>query len=463
MLKFVMYKILFLLLFPLILFSFESDEKLKVIVPKDWKPYYYINEDNKVDGYSIEMFDLIAKKIKINYEYVVVDNWLEGLTLMQNGEADLTPNIGISKKRAEYLIFSQPTDTFSLRLFKRKSFFDLNTNKDVKNKKIGIVSLNACEKYITKEITTDIKRYKDFVLLVDALLSGEVDAICYPDLLMNVKLKELNLSNKVSSFGEPFCEVKRGVGISLDQFKLLPLIDDAISELKINGEYQRVYSKWFSFDDNIEFTQGELIFISFLIFVSFLFIIFNIFYFTNKKRWLLTRNDLEKELKDKTKELTELSITDKLTGIYNRSKLDEVILNRIEVSKRTKEEFYVVMVDIDFFKKVNDEYGHLVGDDVLVEFTNIIKNNIRKIDIFGRWGGEEFLIISPNYNINILQEIKRIKERISEHKFKVIGNKTASFGITSYKENDTLESIIKRADEALYEAKANGRNAIVTK
>lgn len=379
MLNFIMNKILFLLFFPLILFSFELDKKLKVIVPKDWKPYYYINKNNEIDGYSIELFDLIAKKAKINYEYIVVDNWIEGLSFIKEGKADIIPNIGISKKRAEYLVFSQPTDTFSLKLFKRNSSFDIKTNKDIENKKIGLVSLNICEKYITKDMSSNIQKYKNFSLLINALLSGEVDIICAPDVLINLKLKELNITNKVVSFGVTLYEIKRGIAISINQFQLLPLFDEAITELKINGEYKRVYSKWFSLDENIEFTHDELIFISFLVVISFLLIIFYIFYFFNKKRWLLTQEDLEKEILEKTKELQKLSITDKLTGLYNRSKLDEVILNRIEVSKRTNHKFYVVMIDIDFFKKVNDEHGHLIGDAVLIEFTNIIKNNIRKL------------------------------------------------------------------------------------
>jgi polar amino acid transport system substrate-binding protein len=458
-----MYKILVLILLPLILFSYEMNKKYKVVVPKDWKPYYYINEDNKIDGYSIEMFDLIAKESKINFEYIIVDNWKELFTLVKDGKADIIPNIGITKKRSEYLAFSQPTDTFSIGLFKRKSSFNIKTNKDLENKKIALVLSNVCEKLIKKEMFFDIRKYKDFTLSINALISGEVDALCYPSSLMQIKLNELNLSNEIIPFGQALYEVKRGVGISESEFGLLPIIDESITNLKLSGEYQKVYSKWFSYNQNIEFTRDELIFISFIIIISFLLIIFYIFYFTNKKRWILTRKDLEKEILKKTKELHKLSITDKLTGIYNRSILDEVIQNRIDISNRTKEQFFVVMIDIDHFKKVNDEYGHLVGDKVLIEFTSIIKSNIRKTDVFGRWGGEEFLIISSHDNINILQEIQRIKTCIYNEVFETIGHKTASFGISGFKENDTLELILKRVDDALYEAKRNGRNQIVVK
>lgn len=167
------------------------------------------------------------------------------------------------------------------------------------------------------------------------------------------------------------------------------------------------------------------------------------------------------ELKKKTKELRKLSTTDALTQIYNRAKLDELIEREISVSKRTNNVFYLIMIDLDFFKEVNDNYGHLIGDEVLIEFSQIIKESIREIDYLGRWGGEEFLIISQNSDEKeVLIWLNRIKDRIEKHVFTKGIKKTASFGVTKYKKNDTLPSIIKRADDALYESKDSGRNTI---
>jgi len=123
-----------------------------------------------------------------------------------------------------------------------------------------------------------------------------------------------------------------------------------------------------------------------------------------------------------------------------------------------------MMLDIDHFKKINDTYGHLAGDFVLKEIAKIVKNLIRKSDICGRFGGEEFVILLPNTKLSGAMKLaERIRETIQNHTFDFNGKKinvTVSIGITSVGVNDSYESLISRADEALYEAKEKGRNRI---
>ena len=123
-----------------------------------------------------------------------------------------------------------------------------------------------------------------------------------------------------------------------------------------------------------------------------------------------------------------------------------------------------MMLDIDHFKKINDTYGHLAGDFVLKEIAKIIKDSIRKSDICGRFGGEEFVIVLPNTKLSGAMKLaERIRETIQNHTFDFNGKKinvTVSIGITSVGVNDSYESLISRADEALYEAKEKGRNRI---
>jgi len=120
------------------------------------------------------------------------------------------------------------------------------------------------------------------------------------------------------------------------------------------------------------------------------------------------------------------------------------------------------MLDIDFFKKINDTYGHIIGDEVLIRVANKIKENIRETDIFGRWGGEEFLIIATNtsleYGYNLALKLCNVLE--DEIKIKDI-NVTASFGVTQIKDDDKDENVLlNRADTALYSSKENGRNMV---
>lgn len=169
------------------------------------------------------------------------------------------------------------------------------------------------------------------------------------------------------------------------------------------------------------------------------------------------------ELEEKNKELEILSITDKLTNTYNRIKLDQTIENEMKRASRYNTKFAIIIIDIDYFKVVNDTYGHQVGDTVLKEFAEILKVNTRNTDVVGRWGGEEFIIISPEVNLREMFTLSEIlREKIDANIFSVIGHKTASFGVATYSQNETAEDLINRADEALYKAKENGRNRVET-
>ena len=161
----------------------------------------------------------------------------------------------------------------------------------------------------------------------------------------------------------------------------------------------------------------------------------------------------------KKEELEKIAITDRLTGLYNRVMFDKVISDELEKSKRYKRTFGLIMLDIDFFKDINDTYGHLVGDDVLIEFTNILKRHTRSSDTIIRWGGEEFIILSLEVNKEALMTLaEHIRKQVQEHDFKTVGKKTVSLGLTLNKKTDNINSILQRADQALYLSKNSGRN-----
>ena len=152
---------------------------------------------------------------------------------------------------------------------------------------------------------------------------------------------------------------------------------------------------------------------------------------------------------------------DYLTGIANRRSVDTWLKNEVNRCHQTNHIISVIYFDIDYFKQVNDEYGHDIGDHVLKEFSSLVKSTIRPSDLFGRWGGEEFIIISTNQSLTgATQFAERLRKTIESHSFRYVDHVTSSFGVASYEPNDVPKTIINRADQALYRAKNNGRNKV---
>ncbi len=167
------------------------------------------------------------------------------------------------------------------------------------------------------------------------------------------------------------------------------------------------------------------------------------------------------ERKRMEEELKRLSITDNLTQAHNRTKYEEVIKIEIERTKRSSSPLSVAMFDIDHFKEVNDTYGHAVGDYVLKTLAQIAKKNIRDIDYLIRWGGEEFIVIALDTDLRGAEVMaEKIRKAIENYNFDKVGRVTVSFGVTQFKQDDTEDSLMKRVDDALYQAKGKGRNRV---
>lgn len=190
----------------------------------------------------------------------------------------------------------------------------------------------------------------------------------------------------------------------------------------------------------------------------------------------LRTKQLQDELRNKNSELESLlqkleilSITDQLTELYNRRHFENILKQEFAKTLRFGTPLCCLMIDVDFFKKINDTYGHHIGDAVLKETSEIIKANLRDIDTVARWGGDEFILLFPQTKKEeALIPIERIRKSVAEHIFPNIKNErvTLSIGIASVPNNDnkidTAEKLVQLADLALYEAKKNGRNRTAT-
>jgi diguanylate cyclase (GGDEF)-like protein len=162
-------------------------------------------------------------------------------------------------------------------------------------------------------------------------------------------------------------------------------------------------------------------------------------------------------------ELARISNTDALTGTYNRLKYNEELKEEIARSERYKIPLSGIMFDLDNFKEINDEFGHLEGDKVLQKIASLIQSIIRENDQLFRWGGEEFIILLPNTELNsAIQLAYRIQDSIRNSDFSTVKGLTCSFGVTSLKEDDSANSFTERLDQLQYGAKKNGKDRIIS-
>lgn len=165
----------------------------------------------------------------------------------------------------------------------------------------------------------------------------------------------------------------------------------------------------------------------------------------------------------KTARASEEAIRDPLTGILNRRGFDNMLIYKVSMSRRYLSDLSVIFFDIDHFKQINDTYGHDVGDIILKELTTLIKTDIRESDIFARWGGEEFIILLPMTSVSHAVTLaEKLQKSIRSYKFTQVDKLTCSFGVTEFQKNEEAQELLKRVDELLYNAKAAGRDKVIS-
>jgi diguanylate cyclase (GGDEF)-like protein len=170
------------------------------------------------------------------------------------------------------------------------------------------------------------------------------------------------------------------------------------------------------------------------------------------------RNEL---LRAQAAKLEELATTDVLTGTFNRRKFNELILAEIERVRRYGHPLSLLVVDIDHFKRTNDAHGHEAGDEVLIVLAGLIRAGIRATDSLARWGGEEFVVLSPEVSVEEAAGLaERLRSAAGTYKYSFVGRVTASIGVAQHRVGETPDELFARADEALYRAKEGGRDRV---
>ncbi|HEY9078502.1 diguanylate cyclase [Magnetovibrio sp.] len=415
-----------------------------------WMPYESIDEHGQHVGLAADFMALVSKKIGIPIELVATKTWNESLDFSKSRKCDILSLLNKTPERQEFLNFTESYLDATVVLVAHEDVVYLNGFKALSGQTLGVVKGYVYESHIRTNYPNVRLVYVDN--LDEALRrvsNGELFATVDSLLIVTHHMQALGLSN-LKIAGQTEFVHKLRVGVRNDDPQLLFVLQkalDAVSPVERNEIFQRWFTVRFEHGTNWRMLWSVLGGAG----VLFVFLLY---------RYMLQRR-FNKQLKAKNIELEYLSQTDPLTGVYNRLKTDALLDQEFERSRRYGRDLSVVMFDLDNFKQVNDMHGHQTGDRVLVAASALVQASIRKHDVLGRWGGEEFLILCPETDLKGAESLaENLRQQLEQLHLSEVGTITASFGVAQLGRTEDIKRLIGYADSALYDAKQKGRNRV---
>lgn len=425
-------------------------------VDPDWMPYEAIKNGNHT-GIGGDMIRLITGRAGLKVKLIPTKTWKQSLAHFRSGQCDILSMLNQTDERDAYMDYTAPYFRGHIVFVAKNEYPYIAHPSEISGKKIAVTAGYSIAEFLKrdfKDIT--LIEVDNYGIAFDMVATGEADLtadylISSGDRIQNQGLYGLKIAGNT-----PYKNELR-IGVQKNKPELLSILDKAVATLKPQ-EVNAIVNQWRTvrYEQAINYTLLWQV-------LGAAFVIISITFFWNRR--LAQARTKTQEALDKLsvaqEELEKLATTDKLTNLNNRVKLDEHLVNELHRAERFQHAFGLIMLDVDHFKSVNDTYGHQVGDSVLVELSNILKTKIRETDIPGRWGGEEFLVICPETDLDgTIKIAEKLRQNIEKATFSTVGQKTASLGVAIYQTGDSIKSILARADDALYRAKEKGRNRV---
>ena len=420
----------------------EEKQKITMCVDPEWLPLEAIREGNHI-GIAADVFDLFQKRLPIPITLVNTQTWVESLEKAKARECDIFSLASETPDRKHYMDFTSSYLDLPIVMVTRMDKPFIETIEQVKKEKIGIVSGYAFTELLRNKIK-DIhivevaSLHEGLKQVENGNLYGYIDNLMVISPLIQ---KQFTGLLKISARLDE--DLKLAVGTRNDEPVLQGIFEKLVSHIK-EKQLQGIYNNWIS----VEYQKG----FDYRLFWEIMIGVFAVVAMSLLYSYKLQQHN---------KKLREISVTDPLTRLYNRFKINKILALQYASLLRYGNDCGIIFLDIDYFKKVNDMHGHTVGDDILVEFSNVLKNNVREMDAVGRWGGEEFLIVCPNIGIISTEKMtQKLLQKICTHSFSHGLTLSASFGVGSLRQELSVVENIEHVDKALYQAKSLGRGRI---
>ncbi|MDO9057312.1 MAG: diguanylate cyclase [Sulfuricurvum sp.] len=421
-------------------------KKITMCVDPEWYPLEAIREGKHI-GIASDIMKNFESKIGIPIELIQTSTWSESLLKAENRQCDILSLAAKTPEREKYLSFTSTYLAVPLVMVTTMEKPFTENIHTLNGKKVGVVKGYATFKRLKRLYPSlnivEVESVSDGLKKVEnGHIYGYIDNLVVTSSYIQ---KEYTGSLKVSSRLEEKDELH--VAVRKDE----PILNEIFEKLVIGLDdltLQKSYNRWASTIEHVAWIDraviGKIVFVIFLLLVAFI--------------WRYTL------LKRYNSRLLEISITDKLTGLYNRQKIDEK-LNEEQRKVNRYRDYYcsIMMIDVDFFKNINDTLGHQEGDSVLRKLAEVMKKSLRETDAIGRWGGEEFIVILPHTSLGEAEQVAgHLRKCVSEYPFESIGFVTISIGVGEFIYDEEVHECVKRVDAALYKAKESGRNRVIS-
>ncbi|MGE4125434.1 MAG: transporter substrate-binding domain-containing protein [Pusillimonas sp.] len=430
-----------------------------------WPPFESLGADGRAQGIASDYLDLISRKLGIAFQRVSIPSWQAALDGVQAREIDLLPTAAQTPDRSRYMGFSTRYVTSPMVIVSRDDVDFIPDIAQLVGLRVGVVKGYASDELLTRfHPDVSLLRYGSTVDGLRRLAAGEVD-VFVDNLAAAIHIIKIHGLANLKISGQTPYSFDLTMGVRNDWPLLLSAINKVLASMTAQ-EHNAIYDKWVALPVDTAFPWERVLpWLMALVLTVGVLLVYSVRMKVMNHRIQQTNDSLrlaEQALRDKNAQLLEASIRDKLTGTFNRHHLDAILGKEFERYQRFQCPFSIVMFDLDHFKRANDQFGHQAGDEVLLQFCKIVLQTVRDSDTFGRWGGEEFLLICPEATAQeafvVADKVRQATEAATLYPGL---RQTVSGGVKDSRGCASLDEQISGADNKLYEAKSAGRNRVM--
>ncbi|MDD2557486.1 MAG: transporter substrate-binding domain-containing protein [Desulfuromonadaceae bacterium] len=437
----------------------ENLGEIRLCIDPDKMPLEGVDPQGNYTGLSSDFFALLQAQLPIPIRFIPTASWTETLQKAENGECDLLALVSPTLERKKFLNFTRPYLHIPLVVATKGEELFVEDIRQLSGRRIGSVrGYAATERFRKRYPAIELVETQNVALGIRMVNRGELYGFIGTVAAIGEAIRDQGLDD-VKISGHANMTLELGIGVRKDDPLLCDVMDRAIVAVG-PGEGQRLYNRWVA----VTYRQGVNFLVVFFSGIGAI-ILLAVFVVRNRRLTHLHSELLKahQQLEEKSQELKRLSVTDSLTGLYNRRKIEIDFTNECLRMQRYPSPLSVVLLDIDHFKKVNDTFGHQAGDRVLCGIAEALRCRVRTSDIVGRWGGEEFMLVLPQTTLTEAAALAEdLRREIQTLDFSPVPPQSASFGVATVEAGDDHAGVFKRADRALYRAKDGGRNMVVT-